>query len=111
MLFCGKILSTDRREMTAQLRRYEVEAGQMDRLVEWFPTIAAVRDQYGFTIEAAYADTENSEFVWIVSYPGDIEAFEAAVGDYSDSPERAAAFDGFNSPVTKMHLSYVVKAL
>tara|TARA_Y100000590_G_scaffold360116_1_gene416246 strand:- start:4420 stop:4713 length:294 start_codon:yes stop_codon:yes gene_type:complete len=97
--------------MTAQLRRYEVEAGQMDRLVEWFPTIAAVRDQYGFTIEAAYADTENSEFVWIVSYPGDIEAFEAALADYNDSPERAAAFDGFNSPVTKMHLSYVAKAL
>ena len=49
--------------MAAQLRRYEVEEGGLERLVEWFPTIAAVRDQYGFTIEAAYADEENSEFV------------------------------------------------
>ncbi len=105
------MLLRDRREMTVQLRRYEVEAGGMDRLVDWFPTIAAVRDHYGFTIEAAYADNENSEFVWIVSYPGNVEAFESAVAEYNDSPERAAAFDGFDSPVTNMHLSYVDKAL
>ena len=53
--------------MTVQLRRYEVEADGMDRLVDWFPTIAAVRNQYGFTIEAAYAYDENREFVWVVS--------------------------------------------
>ncbi len=105
------MLLRDRREMTVQLRRYEVEAGGMERLVDWFPTIAAVRDHYGFTIEAAYADNENSEFVWIVSYPGNVEAFESAVAEYNDSPERAAAFDGFDSPVAKMHLSYVDKAL
>ena len=97
--------------MTVQLRRYEVEACEMGRLVDWFPTIAAVRDQYGFTIEGAYADNENSEFVWIVSYPGNIDAFESALALYNDSPERAAAFDGFHSPVTKMHLSYVEKTL
>ena len=105
------MLRRDRREMTVQLRRYEVEADGMDRLVDWFPTIAAVRNQYGFTIEAAYADNENSEFVWVVSYPGNVEAFETALTDYNDSPERAAAFDGFDTPVTKMHLSYVAKAL
>ena len=63
------------------------------------------------TIEGAYADEENSEFVWIVSYPGDVDAFESAVESYNESPERAAAFDGFNSPVSKMHLSYVSSAL
>ena len=97
--------------MAAQLRRYEVEEGGLERLVEWFPTIAAVRHQYGFTIEAAYADEDNSEFVWIVSYPGDVDAFEAAVESYNESPERAAALDGFESPVSKMHLSYVNSAL
>ena len=29
---------------------------------------------------------------------------------YNESPERAAAFDGFDSPVSKMHLSYVNSA-
>lgn len=111
MLFCGMILASDRRNMTVQLRRYEVQEGEMERLVAWFPTIAAVRDQYGFTIEAAYADEENSEFVWIVSYPGDLDAFETALASYNESPERAAAFDGFESPVTQMHLSYVNSAL
>ena len=105
------ILRSDRRDMAVQLRRYEVEKGGLGRLAEWFPTIAAVRDQYGFTIEGAYADEENSEFVWIVSYPGDVDAFESAVESYNESPERAAAFDGFDSPVTKMHLSYVSSAL
>ena len=70
------MLRRDRREMTVQLRRYEVEVDGMDRLVDWFPTIAAVRNQYGFTIEAAYADNENSEFVWVVSYPGNVEALK-----------------------------------
>ena len=70
--------------MTVQLRRYEVERGGLARLVEWFPTIAQVRDQYGFTIEAAYADQENSEFVWIVSYPGNLDDFESAVATYND---------------------------
>jgi hypothetical protein len=40
-----------------------------------------------------------------------VEAFEAAVDSYNESPERAAAFDGFDSPVSKMHLSYVNNAL
>ena len=71
--------------MTVQLRRYEVERGGLARLVEWFPTIAQVRDQYGFTIEAAYADQENSEFVWIVSYPGNLDDFESAVATYNES--------------------------
>ena len=97
--------------MTVQLRRYEVERGGLARLVEWFPTIAQVRDQYGFTIEAAYADQENSEFVWIVSYPGNLDDFESAVATYNESPERSAAFEGFDSPVTQMHLSYVSAAL
>ncbi|MCS5689633.1 MAG: hypothetical protein VX983_04595 [Actinomycetota bacterium] len=97
--------------MTVQLRRYEVEDGGLERLVAWFPTIAAVRDKYGFTIEFAYADADNSEFVWAVSYPGDVEAFETALEPYNESPERADAFAGFSSPVAQMHLSYVTSAL
>ena len=93
--------------MTVQLRRYEVERGGLARLVEWFPTIAQVRDQYGFTIEAAYADQENSEFVWIVSYPGNLDDFESAVATYNESPERAAAFEGFDSPVTQLSLIHI----
>ena len=41
---------------TTQLRRYEVEKGRLTELADWFPTIAAVREKYGFTIEFAYAD-------------------------------------------------------
>jgi len=67
--------------MATQLRRYEVES---------------------------YVDRENSQFVWSVSHPGD---YDAALAEYNDSPERAAAFEGFISPVTKMHLSMVDSAI
>jgi len=90
--------------MATQLRRYEVAEGQLDRLVEWFPTIVAVREQYGFTVDFAFADRENNQFVWCVSHPGD---YEAALAVYDKSPERAAAFEGFESPVTGMHVAMV----
>ena len=112
MLLCEMMLTLGSEiTMTIQLRRYEVEAGELERLVDWFPTIAAVRDKYGFKIEFAYADTDNSEFIWAVSYPGDIDAFESALATYNESPERADAFDGYSSPVTQTHLSYVARAL
>lgn len=90
--------------MATQLRRYEVEPGGLERLAAWFPTIVAVREKYGFTVEFAYADEEKNEFIWAVSHPGD---FEAALEEYNDSPERTAAFEGFDSPVSTMHVSMV----
>ena len=94
--------------MPTQLRRYAVAEGELDRFVEWFAQIAPVRKKYGFTIEFAYADHERNEFVWAVSHPGD---FDAATAEYHDSPERAAAFDGFDNPITDMTLSMVEDVL
>lgn len=90
--------------MATQLRRYSVAEGGLDRLAEWFPKIVTVREKFGFTVDFAYADRENNEFVWAVSHPGD---FEGALARYNDSPERAAVFEGFESPVTAMHLAMV----
>jgi hypothetical protein len=101
----GSQRSTD---MATQLRRYEVAEGGLDKLIEWFPTIAKVREQYGFTIDSVVADRENNEFVWVVSHPGD---FDAALETYNASPERAAAFEGFASPVQEMHVAMVETVL
>lgn len=90
--------------MATQLRRYEVAEGGLDRLVAWFPQIVAVREKYGFTVDTAVADHENNEFVWTVSHPGD---FDTALESYNNSPERAAAFEGFESPVETMHVTMV----
>jgi len=93
--------------MTAQLRRYTVadEAG-LDRLAAWFPKLIPVREKYGFTVEWAYADYENLQFVWLVSHDAD---FEAALVTYEPSPERTAAFDGFDNPITDMTIAFVDK--
>ncbi len=90
--------------MPTQLRRYTIADGQMDRFVAWFPNIIPAREAYGFTVDWAYADREHSQFVWSVSHPGD---FDAAVNTYNESPERKAAFEGFESPVTEMVLAMV----
>jgi len=42
--------------------------------------------------------------MWAVSHDGD---FKAAMVEYDPSPERAAAFAGFDNPIVKMHLSFV----
>lgn len=90
--------------MAVQLRRYEVVEGQMDDLIEWFPTIAAVREKYGFKVEFMYADRENNELVWAVSHPGD---FDAAFEEFAGSAERAAAFDGQPTRVSAAHVAMV----
>lgn len=92
--------------MATQLRRYTIAEGQMDRFVAWFPNIIPAREKYGFTVDFAYADREHSQFVWSVSHQGD---FEAALNEYNDSPERKAAFEGFESPVKEMVLAMVDK--
>ena len=91
--------------MATQLRRYTVadEAG-LDRLVAWFPTLVPVREHYGFRVQWAYADYEHLQFVWAVSHDGD---FEAAVAAYEPSPERTAAFEGFENPIISMTVSIV----
>lgn len=73
-------------------------------MVEWFPRLLPVRTQFGFTVNFAYADRENNQFVWSVSHPGD---FEAAEADYASSSERAAVFEGFENPVTAMYVAMV----
>lgn len=89
--------------MATQLRRYEIEDGGLDRMVEWFPNLIPAREKFGFTINFAYADRDTNEFIWSVSHPD----FEAAEKDYRESPERTAAFVGFDSPVVKMHVAMI----
>ena len=93
------------KKKTTQLRRYAVsdEAG-LDRLAAWFPKLVPVREKYGFTVEWAYADYENLQFIWAVSHDGD---FEEAMTLYEPSPERTEAFTGFDNPITGMVLGFV----
>jgi hypothetical protein len=90
--------------MPTQLRRYEIEDGGLDRMAAWFPNIIPVREKYGFTVNFAYADPETNQFIWSVSHPDDFSGAEAV---YNESPERQAAFVGFENPVTAMHVAMV----
>lgn len=90
--------------MAVQLRRYQVVEGQMDGLLEWFPTIIAVREQFGFKVEFMFVDRENNELVWAASHEGD---YDEAYEKFAASPERAAAFAGQPHRVEKMSVAMV----
>lgn len=93
---------------TIQLRRYEVIPERFDEFVAWVTgDVFPVRRHYGFTIEFAYANREQSEFVWAVSVEGDHERFGEVSAVYVNSPERAAAFEGVPEYTPAQHIDFV----
>ena len=77
--------------MATELRDYRIVHGELDQWVEeWLRGIAPLRRELGFTIERAWKVDDESRFVWLLSHPGDWEAFEAADRAYYDSPQRTS---------------------
>ena len=77
--------------MVTELRDYEITDGSLDRWVEeWRSRIAPIRRELGFTIDRAWRVDDGSRFVWLLSHPGDWDAFEAADRAYYDSPQRTS---------------------
>ena len=77
--------------MATELRDYRIVDGSLDQWVdEWLAQIAPLRRELGFTIERAWTIGAESRFVWLLSYPGDWEAFEAADRAYYESPKRTS---------------------
>jgi hypothetical protein len=77
--------------MATELRDYHIVDGSLDRWVEeWRGRILPIRRELGFTIDSAWTVVDDSRFVWLLSYPGDWEAFEAADRAYYESPQRTS---------------------
>lgn len=77
--------------MATQLRDYRITDGSLDQFVaEWRRHLAPLRRELGFTIPGAWSVDGESRFVWLLTYPGDWDAFEEADQRYFASPQRAA---------------------
>ena len=97
---------------TIQLRRYEVVPEYFDEFVEWMSTkLIPGRRAAGFTVEFAYANREQFEYVWAVSIDGDHERFGELSAAWMNSPERAAVFAGLPEYTTAQHVDFVESAL
>jgi hypothetical protein len=74
--------------MRFQLRTYRIEGGQLDDFVrEWRDLVLPLRRKLGFSVVGPWVDREESRFVWVIGYDGDIrEANER----YYRSEEREA---------------------
>jgi hypothetical protein len=76
--------------VATQLRDYRIADGSLHRFIdEWRDGIAPLRREMGFTIDRAWTVDVASRFVWLLTHPGDWDAFEAADRAYYDSPQRA----------------------
>jgi len=81
--------------MTVQLRHYEIEPGRMADFLAWFPTIVPVREHFGFRVLFALSEEEHNTFTWAVAHDGDEADFLEVEKRYTDSPERAKAFETY----------------
>ncbi len=76
--------------MTAQLRIYTINRGQLDRFAEeWKEKVLPLRVEHGFQIEAAWTIESTNQFVWLISYEGN-EDWQAKEEAYYSSVERTS---------------------
>jgi hypothetical protein len=87
-----------------QLRRYEINPGEMEQFLVAWRGILPIREKYGFRVEFAYVNDEADEFVWAISCDGDFADAEAA---YYASPERATVDPNPADHIAVMHLAMV----
>lgn len=85
------VVDDGRQVVTTQLRRYEIEDGQMEAFLPYWHKLIEQRQKFGFRVVFAYVDETNNEVVWAVEHDGDFKAAEAA---YFHSAERAATLIG-----------------
>ena len=74
--------------MQLELRIYRIEEGRLDEFLdEWRALILPLRRRLGFSIVGPWINRDESRFVWLVGYDGNIEE---ANERYYASDERAA---------------------
>lgn len=91
-----------------QLRRYVVDPEGFAGWIEhWRQNVAPLREQYGFRVRFAFADHDNSQFVWAIDYDGSPEEFAARDAEYHGSSEWKARNDGKNGPLQSVTVSLI----
>jgi hypothetical protein len=74
--------------MRFQLRVYEIEDGRLDDFVhEWRELVLPLRQRLGFSVVGPWVNVDESRFVWVVGYDGDIREADER---YYRSQERGA---------------------
>jgi hypothetical protein len=89
---------------SVQLRRYEINPGEMEQFLDAVRAAFVVREQYGFRVAFALVDEERNQFTWAVTHDGDFASVEA---QYYASPERAALPVNPADHIAVMHVGMV----
>ena len=92
---------------TVQLRHYWFGPGSLALFRDWFPTLVAAREQYGFRVLFGLADAQHESFTWAVEIDGDADAFLELQARWNDSAERTTAFQTWHGRVTGTEIGFV----
>jgi hypothetical protein len=91
-----------------QLRSYQLAEGTLPGWAEhWRQHVLPLRQAFGFEIVFAYADHDNSQFVWAVRFDGTAEDLSRRDREYHDSLEWAARNKGKNGPIQSTTVAIV----
>lgn len=97
--------------MIAQVRIYTVNKGMMDSWVKLFnEQLAPLHAKYGITIQGAWVNRGQNEFVWIRTFENDADV-EAKSAAYYSSPERTAIGDLPGQHIAKIEVRTVEDVL
>jgi hypothetical protein len=76
---------------TTQLRLYTIQEGKLREFVDgWTADIRPLRLKHGFAVDGAWVIEEENRFVWLLSYEGTPEEWQARNDAYYASDERRA---------------------
>ena len=81
-----------------QLRRYEIEDGQMEAFLPYWRKLNEQRQKFGFRVVFAYVDETNNEVVWAVEHDGDFEAADGSCA-IPASPQAGGSALGASPPL------------
>lgn len=75
--------------MTTQLRIYDIAPGRMEEFAAKVASdVIPARKKYGFGVIGPWVNEADNQYVWLVSYDGEL-SWDDAVTRYMSSPERS----------------------
>jgi hypothetical protein len=94
----------------AHLRTYTINSGMMESWLSAFADVVPVMEKAGITVESAWTNEDNSQFIWIRSYGDSVENIEKCEAAFYGSQQWLDNVDFVRSHVAHMDIK-VIKSI
>src|SRR5512135_2406154 len=98
--------------MASEFRIFTINRGQLSEFVRaWQQAIYPLRVKHGFASEGAWVLESTDQFIWMLSFAGDEEAFLVQEALYYESAERGAIVPDPQQYIARVERWFVKPAL